>query len=237
MRGERGASARSRRALPAGPFVAVGITGGIASGKSTVTAMFAALGAAVVDADVIAREIVAPGEPALAAIRQRFGEAVLHPDGTLNRAALAGRVFTSEDERRALNAITHPAIVRTIKERLARERELANQTRRPGDTRRVAVAEIPLLIEENLQSLVDQVVVVSVKPTTQVARLKHGKGLTEEQAWARVRAQLPMDQKLPFADWVVDGEASLSATERQVGEIWRALTATTPGDHAPDPAA
>jgi dephospho-CoA kinase len=196
--------------------------------------MFAGLGAVSLDADAIAREIVAPGQPALAAIRRRFGEAVLHPDGTLDRAALAERVFDSEDERRALNGITHPVIIVTIKERLAQERELANQTFRPGEERRVAVAEIPLLIEENLQSLVDQVVVVFVKPSTQVARLKHGKGLTEEQAWARVRAQLPLDQKLPFADWVIDGEASLPATERRVRDIWRALTAAPPMNCGPD---
>jgi dephospho-CoA kinase len=224
------------RPLPGGPFVAVGITGGIASGKSTIAAMFADLGAVSVDADAVAREIVEPGQPVLAAIRRRFGEAVLHPDGTLNRAALAERVFSSERDRRALNAITHPVIVATIKERLARERELANQTTRPGGERRVAVAEIPLLIEESLQSLVDQVIVVSVKPSTQVARLMHGKGLTEEQAWARVRAQLPLEQKLPFADWVIDGEASSLASERCVREIWRALTAAPPKKCAPDPA-
>jgi len=209
-------------------LVILGITGGIASGKSTVARLFAVLGAALVDADAIAREIVGPGQPALQAIRQRFGPAVLGPDGSLNRAALAERVFASEADRRALNAITHPIIVATIKERLARERELANQTVRPGGVRRVAVAEIPLLIEESLQSLVDQVVVMSVKPSTQVARLMDGKGLTEDQAWARVRAQLPLDQKLPFADWIIDGEASLPATERRVREIWRALTAASP---------
>jgi dephospho-CoA kinase len=202
----------------------VGLTGGIASGKSTVAAMFAALGAATVDADAIARAIVAPGQPALEAIRRRFGPSVCRADGSLDRVALGARVFAAETERRALNAITHPIIIAEIKERLARERELANQTTRPGGVRRVAVAEIPLLIEENLQSLVDQVVVVAVKPSTQVARLTHDKGLTEEQAWARVRAQLPIEQKLSFADWIIDGEASLVATERRVREIWQELT-------------
>jgi dephospho-CoA kinase len=213
-----------RRPVPDAPFVAVGITGGIASGKSTVARMFAQLGATSLDADAIAREVVAPGQPALEAIRRRFGPRVLRADGTLDRPALAARVFGAENERRALNAITHPAIVREIKNRLARERVLANQAARPGDRRRVAVAEIPLLIEENLQSLVDRIIVVSVKPSTQVARLTGGKGLAQEQAWARVRAQLPLDQKLPFADWVIDGEASIPETERQVREIWSVLT-------------
>ena len=103
----------------------------------------------------------------------------------------------------------------------------------------LALQILKLVIGEfdNLAALyVDQVIVVSVKPTTQVARLKHVKGLTDEQAWARVRAQLPMDQKLPFADWVIDGEASLAATEARVREIWQALTALPPEDRAPDPA-
>jgi dephospho-CoA kinase len=223
-----------RQPVPAGPFVAVGITGGIASGKSTVARMFRELGAVGLDADRIAREVVAPGQPALEAIRRRFGPEVFHADGSLDRAALGERVFASAEERRALNAITHPVIIATIKERLARERELANQTARPGVPRRVAVAEIPLLIEENLQGLVDQIIVVSVKPSTQVARLTHGKGLTEDQAWARLRAQLPLDQRLPFAEWVIDGEASIPETEHRVREIWQALTAAPAADRPPD---
>jgi dephospho-CoA kinase len=205
-------------------FVSVGITGGIASGKSTVARMFVALGGTCIDADAIAREVVAPGSPVLEAVRQRFGPGVVRSDGTLDRAALAERVFASAEERRSLNAITHPAIVAEIKQRLARERELANQAARPGAPRRVAVAEIPLLVEEGLQSLVDRIIVVFAKQSTQVARLLDGKGLTEEQAWARVRAQLPLDEKLPFADWVIDGEAPLPEVESRVHRIWSVLT-------------
>jgi len=216
-------------ARPSPAFVAAGLTGGIASGKSTVARMFEALGAVVIDADAIARETVAPGRPALEAIRQRFGPAVIRRYGTLDRAALAERVIGAEEERRALNKITHPAIVAEIARRLAQERELANQAARPGMLRRVAVAEIRLLIEENLTHLVDQVILVVAKQSTQVARLIQN-GLTETQAWARVRAQLPLDQKLPFADWVIDGEAPLPEIERRVAEIWHALVASSGRD-------
>jgi dephospho-CoA kinase len=208
-------------------FVALGVTGGIASGKSTVVRMFVERGAVAIDADAIAREVMAPGQPVLDRIRRRFGDALIGPDGALDRAALAARIFASLEERRALNEITHPAIVAEIECRLAREREIANRTARPGVPRRVVVAEIPLLIEEGLTHLVDQIVLVVAKQSTQVARLMSGKGLTEEQAWARIRAQLPPEQKIPYAHWVIDGELSLPATERRVDEVWRAVTSSS----------
>jgi dephospho-CoA kinase len=199
--------------------VILGLTGGIASGKSTVARMFAALGAEVVDADALAREAVAPGQPAWEEVRRVFGPRALRPDGTLDRAWLGEHVFASEEARRRLNSIIHPEVVRELQARIAAARA---RPQGPGDPPHVLIAEVPLLIEEGLTSLVDQVALVVAQQTTQVARLMHDKGLAEEQASARVRAQLPVEAKRPLADWVIDGEAPLSQVEARVKEIWEA---------------
>jgi dephospho-CoA kinase len=183
--------------------------------------MFAALGAEVVDADALARAAVEPGEPAWEAVRQAFGPRALRPDGTLDRAWLGEQVFASEEARRRLNSIVHPEVVRELQARITAARA---RPRGPGERPDVLVAEVPLLVEEGLTPLVDQVVLVIAQQTTQVARLKHDKGLTEEQAWARVRAQLPAEAKRPLADWVIDGEAPLPQVEARVKEIWEACT-------------
>lgn len=202
--------------------VIVGLTGGIASGKSTVARIFQALGAEVVDADALAREAVAPGQPAWHAIREAFGPRALRPDGTIDRAWLGELVFHSPQARRQLNAIVHPVVVRKLQERIQQARQLPPDPRgRPH----VLIAEVPLLIEEKLTWLVDRVVLVVAQQSTQVSRLIHDKGLTETQARARVNAQLPVEEKRPHADWVVDGEAPLPELEQQVRAIWSELTA------------
>jgi dephospho-CoA kinase len=201
--------------------VILGLTGGIASGKSTVGRMFGALGAEVVDADLLAREAVAPGQPAWEEVRRAFGPHALRPDGTIDRAWLAEQVFASEDARRRLNAIVHPAVVRELQARIMAAR---GRVRGVGEAPDLLVAEVPLLIEEGLVPMVDHVVLVVTQQTTQVARLMHDKGLTDAQAWARVRAQLPVEAKRPFADWEIDGEAPRAQTEARVREIWEACT-------------
>lgn len=197
--------------------VIVGLTGGIASGKSTVARMLAALGAEVVDADQLAREAVRPGEPAWQAVREAFGERALRPDGTLDRAWLAEVVFADDAARRRLNDIIHPVVVRELQKKIEETRA---RRPRPDARPHVLVAEVPLLIEEGLTGLVDRVLLVVVQPATQVARLIHDRGITEAAAWARVRAQLPVDRKRGHAHRVLDGEIDLATLRRQVEEIW-----------------
>jgi dephospho-CoA kinase len=201
----------------------IGLTGGIASGKSTVAAMFAAHGAVVLSADEIAREVLAPGSPALAAVREAFGPSVFHSDGTLDRAALGDRVFTDPEARRRLETITHPPTLARIRQILADWRQLL-----PAERPRIVILEHPLIIETNQTDLVEGIILVVAQQTTEVARLTKVRRLTEEQAWARVRAQLPAAEKIPFANWVIDGEAPLPEVRRQVEQIWNELVPSTP---------
>jgi dephospho-CoA kinase len=193
----------------------IGLTGGIASGKTTVARMFEARGATVLHADEIAREVVAPGTPALAAIGREFGPSVFLPDGTLDRAALGERVFSDPVARRRLEAITHPPILSRIEERLAEWRA----AERDGPPRWV-ILEHPLLIEANHTPLVEGIILVVAQQSTQAARLMSTRRLTADQAWDRIRSQLPVETKVPLADWVIDGEAPLPEVERRVEQIW-----------------
>ncbi|MFO7265539.1 MAG: dephospho-CoA kinase [Bacillota bacterium] len=191
-----------------------GLTGGIACGKSTVARMFAELGAAVVSADEISREIVAPGMPAWEEIRAEFGDAVLRPDGTLDRKRLGTIVFSDPAKRRRLEAITHPRIRQVMAERIA----AAAAAGRP------VIAEIPLLFEsEASRSLVDVVIVVYADPETQLARLMGRDQLTREQALARIEAQMPLSEKVKRADFVIDNGGDLERTREQVARIWSEL--------------
>jgi dephospho-CoA kinase len=199
----------------------VGLTGGIASGKSTVARMFAELGATVIYADEVARQVVAPGSPSLAAIREAFGPDVFLPDGTLDRAALGEQVFADPEARRRLEAITHPPILERIRQRLAESRQQA-----AAGQPQVVILEHPLLIEAGHTDLIEGIILVVAQQSTQVARLKSEKCLTEEQAWARVRSQLPVEAKLPHARWVIVGEASLPEVRRSVERIWDELAPT-----------
>lgn len=191
----------------------IGLTGGIATGKSTVSAMLAELGAAVVDADQVAREVVLPGEPALRQVAETFGQAVLNEDGTLNRKKLGEIVFADEMKRKALEAILHPAIRQVMNDRIDRlERE------NPG---RLVVADIPLLYETGLDARYPEVLVVYVPPDVQLERLMKRDGLTEAKARERLNAQLPIDEKKKRADWVIDNSGTLEETRRQVLDFWR----------------
>jgi dephospho-CoA kinase len=200
----------------------IGLTGGIASGKSTVARMFAALGAAVLSADEIAREVMAPGSPTLEAVKAAFGPSFILPDGSLDRAALGERIFSHPDDRHRLDAITHPPILTRIRERLAQWRRAAPQ-KRP----RVVILEHPLLTEAGHTDLVEGIILVVAQQTTQVARLTNDKRLSEQQAWARIRSQLPAEAKIPLADWVIDGEAPLAAVRGRVEQIWSELSPAT----------
>lgn len=190
----------------------IGLTGGIASGKSTVARMFATLGAKVVDADVLAREVVEPGRPALAEIAARWPHVVI--DGVLDRKALAATIFGSDVERRALNAITHPRIAQASMARMAEFAEAGEQA---------AIYEAALIVENDLDRGMDGLVVVSVPLAVQQQRLIQREGLGAEQAQARLAAQAPLAAKLARATWVIDNAGTLAETQAQVEQVWRKI--------------
>jgi dephospho-CoA kinase len=189
----------------------LGLTGGIGSGKTVVGEMFARLGAEIIDADQLAREVVEPGQPALEEIVQRFGSDILQPDGRLDRAKLGGIVFADASARAALNAITHPRIRQRMEDAIAARKDRAG----------VLVLVIPLLYESARTGLVEEVIVVWVDPQTQFRRLIERGGLTAEQARQRIEAQMPLDEKRALADDVIDNRGSLADTQRQVEAIYR----------------
>lgn len=191
----------------------IGLTGGIATGKSTVSRMLARRGAAVIDADLIAREIMEPGHPVLAAVAQQFGQAVLHPDGTLNRKKLGEIVFSQPEARKALESLTHPAIRAEMKQRLS-ELEAA-------DPQRLVVADIPLLYESGLEALYDEIMVVYVPRELQLSRLIDRDNLSEEEAEKRLGAQMDIELKKERADILIDNSRGLTETERQIDDFWR----------------
>jgi len=192
-----------------------GLTGGIASGKSTVSRMLRELGAEVLDADVIAREVVEPGTPGLQAVAERF-PGVLDASGRLDRAKLGARVFGDPKERAALNAILHPLIGQQF---LLRTQELAER----GLER--VIYDAPLLIENRLHEAMNGVVLVWVPREVQKARLMGRDSLDEAAAEARLAAQLPLDEKRQHATWLVDNSGDLGTTRARVEEVWRAMLA------------
>jgi dephospho-CoA kinase len=194
--------------------VVFGLTGGIGSGKSTVAARLRERGVPVIDADVLAREVVARGTPGLAEIRARFGDAVMGADGELDRKQLAAVVFADEDARRALNAITHPR-VRDLA--LARVQELDAR----GEP--LVCYEVPLLVESGLADALRPLVVVVVDRETQVERTMGRDGCTREEAEARIRAQIPLAEKAALADHVIDNSGSLAETRARVDAVLEAI--------------
>jgi dephospho-CoA kinase len=192
----------------------IGLTGGIASGKSTVARMLADLGAAVIDADAVAREVVRPGTPGLAAVVAAFGPELLTPGGELDRKRLGERVFSDHAARQRLNAILHPRIAAATGERVA---ELA--------TRGVPVViyEASLLVENGIHRALDGLIVVTAPPEVQVARVVQRDGLTPAEAHQRLAAQLPLAAKVAVADHVIDGARSLAETRAQVAAVWERI--------------
>lgn len=193
-----------------------GLTGGLASGKSTVAARFRAQGLPVIDADELAREVVLPGSPAVDAVAAALGASVKKPDGSLDRAAVAAIVFSDPEKRRALNAILHPAIGA-----LTAERAGALDAR--GEP--LACYEAALLVENGLADIFRPLVVVAVPEEIQVERAMKRDSATEEQARARLAAQFPLAKKVAVADYVIDNAGDRAATERQADEVLAAIRA------------
>ena len=193
------------------------ITGGIGSGKSTVAAMFARLGAVIIDADAISRDLMRPTENTLSAVVAEFGPDILHPDGTLNRSALAALVFSDEDARTRLNNIVHPAV-------RARADALVEQAWRAPGFSGIIIDDIPLLAETNRAAEFDGVIVVHTSLEKRLSRLTETRGMAEEDARARIAAQATDTQRAAIATWIIDNDGSAENTQTQVERIWALMT-------------
>jgi dephospho-CoA kinase len=194
-----------------------GLTGGIGSGKSEVSRRLAAHGAVIIDADVAARAVVAPGTPGLAQVAEVFGAGVLGPDGALDRERLGAIVFRDPASRATLNAIVHPLVGEWMR---AAERAAVDAAR--GDL--IVVHDVPLLAENRRAGDFDLIIVVDVPPELQVERLVSQRGMTPDQARARLAAQATREQRLAIADLVIDNSGSLADLDRGVTEVWADLT-------------
>ncbi len=192
----------------------VGLTGNIASGKSTVAREFAARGAIIVDADVLARHAVRPGTEGLRQIANRWGMDVLHADGTLDRGALRARVFDDHAELEALNAIVHPEVHRLRKQQIDAARDGGAE---------IVVCDIPLLFEKHLTEEFDVVVLVDAPRPVRLERLVRDRGLHEAEAMKMIAAQMPAELKRARADFVIDNEGPVSEIRETVAAVWRAL--------------
>ncbi|MEV7146986.1 dephospho-CoA kinase [Streptomyces sp. NPDC093084] len=190
----------------------VGLTGGIGAGKSEVSRLLVGHGAVLVDADRIAREVVAPGTDGLAAVVEAFGPDVLGADGALDRPKLGSIVFADPDRLAVLNSIVHPLVG-------ARSRELEDAAAPDA----VVVNDVPLLTENGLAPFYDVVIVVDVAPETQLDRLTRLRGMSEEDARARMAAQATRDERLEIADIVIDNDVPLDVLERRVAQVWADL--------------
>ncbi|WP_123960312.1 dephospho-CoA kinase [Corynebacterium pseudopelargi] len=190
----------------------IGLTGGIGSGKSTVATMLRERGANIIDADQVARDVVAPGSPVLEELAAAFGQDIIESDGSLRRQALAQRAFRDEASTAKLNAITHPAIAKRIKTLLeAADRE---------DATAIVVLDHPLLLETNSDALVDRVIVVDVPAQERIRRLVAYRGLEADDAKARIERQMPDQQRRARADYLVDNSGDEQALKAEVAKLW-----------------
>ena len=206
-------------------FLLVGLTGGIATGKSTVTALLASPSVRVVDADALAREVVEPGTPAHRQIVAEFGKEILQPDGRLDRGRMSEIVFSDPAKRKRLEAITHPAI-------RARFEKIKADLERAGFDG-ILIWDASLLVESGGTKNVDRVVVVTTDPPTQLRRLMERDGSSEEAARARTASQMPLAIKTRYADYVVDNSGTREQTEARVREVYTALLADLRQHQAP----
>jgi len=206
----------------------VGLTGGIGAGKSEVSRLLARYGAVIVDSDRIAREVVEPGTPGLAAVVGEFGTEVLAPDGGLDRAKLGSVVFQDRERLAALNAIVHPL----VRERSA---ELEEQARREAGEDAVVVHDVPLLTENGLAPLYDRVVVVEASQATRLERLLRTRGMDEREARARMAAQATPEDRRAVADIVIENDGTREELEQRVRTVWEELRSeVSAGSRGPD---
>ncbi|MBU4128606.1 dephospho-CoA kinase [bacterium] len=198
-------------------MLVVGLTGGIASGKSVVSKTLKELGLPIIDADLIAREMVRPNEEGYRDIVDHFGKGILNPDQTINRRKLAKIIFSDSKEREGLNSILHPRIVEKIKRRIRDFKERGE---------RIVILDAALLIEAGELSLADKLIVVTVSPKIQVKRLVQRDHLTEREAKERIATQMPLSEKVKLADYVIDNSGSAKKTIRRTKEVHDQLCLT-----------
>ena len=192
----------------------IGLTGGIASGKSTVSQFIQEKGMPVICADKLAREVVEPGKPAYQKIVQEFGGKILHPDKTINRPRLAALVFSSPEKLKKLNSLIHPHVVSGMKKEIKRFK---------NKNQKMVVLDIPLLFEEKLDKLCDEVVVVYIPEKIQRERLKKRDALSEEEISIRILSQMPLAEKLRRAHTIIDNSGGLIETKKQVEKFFQRL--------------
>lgn len=200
-------------------MILVGLTGGIATGKSTVAGMFKRCGAVIIDADALAREVVQPGKPAWREIVNAFGKTVLNPDRTLNRPALGAKVFGHPAKLRQLEQIIHP--------RVAREQIRLTKQAARKDPKAIVIYDVPLLFEAGIDTRMDTTIVVNADRETQIARLKKRNGLSRAEALRRIKSQMPLTNKCRRADYVLDGTLSLPQLKNQVRSLYRSIRTST----------
>ncbi len=196
-------------------FKVVGLTGGIASGKSTVSHIFRSLGAQVIDADILARQVVEPGKPAWQEIVNFFGREILLPDGSIDRKKLGAIVFQDPAKREVLNRIVHPRV-------FEEEKRLYQDLRRQYPEALIIV-DAALLIESGSYKRFHKLIVVYVDEQTQLHRLMLRDGISAEEAWVRIRSQMPLSEKVKYANYIIDNRGSLEETRRQVEEVYKKL--------------
>jgi dephospho-CoA kinase len=193
----------------------IGLTGNIGCGKSVVARMFEELGARVIDADLIARLVVEPGEPAWNEIVQTFGEAILNSDGTINRGKLGEIVFNDKEKREALNRITHPRIIERIKELIEEFRK---------ENVEVVIVEAALIVEKGgVKPLINDLIVVTADEEAQIRRLIERNALSREEALSRIKSQMPLSEKVKYATYLIDNSGTLDETRKQVEEVWKRI--------------
>jgi dephospho-CoA kinase len=193
----------------------VGLTGNIASGKSNAARAFAELGAAIIDADLIAHDVMSPGHETYESVAQAFGPEILNTDRTINRKALGRIVFAQEDKRMLLNRLVHPAVRAAVELRITAIRE--------ANPRAIAIVDAALMVETGYYRLHDRLVVITCSPSLQLARLVNRDGCTLEDARARIASQLPIEDKLKLADYVIETSGTLRETREQVDAVYRSL--------------
>jgi dephospho-CoA kinase len=196
-------------------MILVGLTGGVATGKSTVARMFKQCGAIVIDADELAHEVVKPGKPAWREIVKTFGKTILNTDRTLNRRELGSLVFGNRAKRRRLEHIIHP--------RVAHEQARLTKQAEKKDPHAVVIYDVPLLFEAGVDKRVDKTIVVTADRQTQIARLKKRNGLSRAEAIRRIRSQMPLAKKIQQADHALNGTLSRPSLRKHVGQLFKSL--------------
>jgi dephospho-CoA kinase len=193
----------------------IGLTGGIASGKSTVANMFVKYGAHVIDFDELAHEVQEPGMPAWKEVVNRFGEGILQTDKKIDRNKLGNIVFADKEKLVELNNIVHPLVYQESHLRL---NEIGKKEKHA-----IVLSDIPLLFEGNMQHLFDLTILIIIKPEEQISRLMARNGFSKEEAGKRLKSQMPISEKIARADIVIDNQGSISETEKRVGRVWQKL--------------